>query len=233
MIPGALLLVLGAHGLLASFFLSILGPEAAVSAPAGLGAVGAVHGALVFGRRVRVLAGALAPLLPPGRLVDVGCGDGNVSAAIAALRPDVRAEGLDVLLRPSCAIPARAYDGRHLPIADGEADAALLVDVLHHADDPVALLAECARVASVVVVKDHLSRGPFDERVLAFMDWVGNRPHGVVLPYRYFSPGSFRDAVEAAGLREERHEGVPGLYPLPFSALFGRGLHFVARLARP
>ena len=204
-----------------------------MSRPAGLGAVGAAHGALVFGRRVRVLAGALAPLLPPGRLVDVGCGDGSVSAAIAALRPDVRPEGLDVLLRPSCAIPARAFDGKRLPHPDGDAGAALLVDVLHHADDPVALLAECARVARVVVVKDHLSRSRFDERVLAFMDWVGNRPHGVVLPYAYFSPGSWERAVTAAGLREERRAGVPGLYPFPFSALFGRGLHFVARLSRP
>jgi SAM-dependent methyltransferase len=204
-----------------------------MSRPAGLGAVGAAHGALVFGRRVRVLADALAPLLPAGHLLDVGSGDGRVSAAIAARRPDVRPEGFDVLLRPSCAIPARAFDGRHLPLADGEADAALLVDVLHHADDPVALLAECARAARVVVVKDHLSRSRFDERVLAFMDWVGNRPHGVVLPYAYFSPGSWERAVAAADLREERRDAVPGLYPFPFSALFGRGLHFVSRLVRP
>jgi len=199
----------------------------------GLGALGAAHGALVFGRRVRVLAGVLAPLLPAGRLIDVGCGDGSVSAAISALRPDVRAEGLDVLLRPSCAIPVHAFDGRRLPLADGEADAALLIDVLHHADDPVALLAECARAARVVVVKDHLSRSRLDERVLAFMDWVGNRPHGVVLPYAYFSPGSWERAVAEAGLREERRGDVPSLYPFPFSALFGRDLHFVSRLVRP
>jgi SAM-dependent methyltransferase len=204
-----------------------------MSSSAGLGAVAAAHGTLVFARRVRVLSGALAPLLPPGLLADVGCGSGTVSVAIAALRPDVVPEGFDVLLRPGCAIPARAFDGRRLPLPDGAADSALLVDVLHHAEDPVALLAECARVARVVVVKDHLSHGPFDERVLAFMDWIGNRPHGVVLPYRYFSPASWVGAVAAAGLREERRAPVPGLYPFPFSALFGRDLHFVARLSRP
>ena len=198
----------------------------------GLGAVGAAHGALVFGRRVRVLARALAPLLPPGRLVDVGCGSGAIAAAVTALRTDVAAEGFDVLLREGCAVPARAFDGRRLPLPDGAADAALLVDVLHHADDAAALLAECARVAPVVVVKDHLSRSALDERTLAFMDWVGNRPHGVVLPYRYFSPPSWERAVAAAGLAEASREGVPGLYPFPFSALFGRGLHFVARLER-
>jgi len=203
-----------------------------LSRPAGLGAVGAAHGALVLGRRVRVLARTLAPLLPPGPLADVGCGNGAVAASIAALRPDVLPEGFDVLVRPGCAIPVRAFDGRRLSLADGAAAAALLVDVLHHASEPVALLAECARVAPVVLVKDHLARGFLDERTLALMDWVGNRPHGVVLPYRYFSPAAWEAAVAAAGLREERREPVPGLYPFPFSALFGRELHFVARLTR-
>ena len=55
-----------------------------MSSPAGLGAVAAAHGTLVFARRVRVLSGALAPLLPPGLLADIGCGSGTVSAAIAA-----------------------------------------------------------------------------------------------------------------------------------------------------
>ncbi len=204
-----------------------------MTSAAGLGAVAAAHGSLVFSRRVRVLSGALAPLLPPGLFADVGCGSGAVSAAIAARRPDVTPEGFDVLVRPGCAIPNRGFDGRRLPLPDDAVGAALLVDVLHHAEDPVALLAECARVARVVVVKDHLARGPADERVLAFMDWVGNRPHGVVLPYHYFSPASWTDAVAAAGLREELRAPVPGLYPFPFSALFGRDLHFVARLARP
>lgn len=200
--------------------------------PVGLEAVGAAHESLVFGRRVRVLARTLAPLVAGGALLDVGCGSGHVGAAIAALRPDVSPQGFDVLARPGCAIPVRAFDGRRLPVEDGAGETVLLVDVLHHAGDPVALLVECARAARVVVVKDHFCRSAFDRRVLAFMDWVGNRPHGVVLPYAYFSPAAWGEAVAAAGLREERQAGVPGLYPFPFSALFGRGLHFVARLAR-
>lgn len=197
-----------------------------------LAAVGTLHGRAVFSRRVRVLAGRLAPLLPPGRVLDVGCGDGNVARALLALRPDLAIEGFDVLERPRAEIPVRRFDGRRLPLPDRAAAAVLLVDVLHHADDAAALLAECARVAAVVVVKDHLSRSGLDERILAFMDWVGNAPHGVVLPYRYFSPASWREGVSRAGLTETARDGVPGLYPFPFSLLFGRGLHFVARLER-
>jgi hypothetical protein len=53
------------------------------------------------------------------------------------------------------------------------------------------------------------------------MDWFGNAPHGVVLPYRYFTTASWAKALAAAGLRETLREEVPGLYPFPFSILFG------------
>ena len=199
---------------------------------APLATVGALHGKAVFGRRVRVLAERLAPLLPAGRVLDVGCGDGNVAKALLALRPDLTIEGYDVLERPRAEIPVTRFDGRRLPVPDGAGAAVLLVDVLHHADDAAALLAECARAAPVVVVKDHLMRSWLDGRILAFMDWVGNAPHGVVLPSRYFSPASWSDAVSRAGLTETARNDVPGLYPFPFSLVFGRGLQFTARLER-
>jgi SAM-dependent methyltransferase len=203
-----------------------------VSETGALRAVASLHGAAVFSRRVRVLSRRLSPLLPAGRVADVGCGSGSVAAAIAARRPDLVPDGYDVLVRPGTAIPVTAFDGERLPLAADARDAALLVDVLHHARDAAALLAECARVAPVVVVKDHLMRGRRDERILAFMDWVGNRPHGVVLPYRYFTEESWRRALAAAGLKETLREEVPGLYPWPFSLVFGGHLHFVARLER-
>lgn len=200
---------------------------------AAVGVVGALHDRAIFGRRVRVLSETLAPLLPAGRLVDVGCGSGTLARAIAAKRPDISPEGFDVLVRDGAEIPVHAFDGIRLPLPDCSAAAAILVDVLHHAQDPVALLSECGRVAELVIVKDHLAASFTDERVLAFMDWVGNRPHGVVLPYRFFSPLRWAEAIASAGLRELSRAPVPGLYPFPFSALFGREpLQFVARLSR-
>ncbi len=199
--------------------------------PAPLAAVGVLHEKAVFSRRVRVLAERLAPLLPPGgRILDVGCGDGSIARALAALQPDVVIEGYDVFARPDAGIPVTRFDGAHLPVADGAAEAVVLVDVLHHAEDAVALLRECARVAPVIVVKDHIADSWFEERILRFMDWVGNAPHGVVLPFHYFSTASWGAALRAAGLRETERDQVPGLYPLPFSLVFGGRLQFIARL---
>jgi SAM-dependent methyltransferase len=187
----------------------------------------------VYSRRVRVLAERLAPLLPPGRRVlDVGCGDGSIASALGAHQPDLALQGYDVLVRPEALIPVATFDGRSLPVPDGAADVVLLLDVLHHAEDPVNLLRECGRAAPVVLVKDHFAESAFDRQVLRFMDWVGNAPHGVVLPYHYFSRVSWDAAVSAAGLRETERGDVPRLYPFPFSLLFGGRLHFVARLQR-
>ncbi len=197
-------------------------------------AVKTAHGSLVMGRRLARLARHLAELFPPGaRVLDVGAGSGEMAAALLALRPDLRIEGIDVLVRPGTAIPVRAFDGHHIPATDGEWDACLLVDVLHHCDKPEELLAEATRAARVcVVVKDHVAEGPWDHAVLRVMDWFGNRGHGVVLPYHYWSAARWKQAFEVLGLNEACRTEALGLYPFPFTWLFDRRLHFTVRLEK-
>jgi ubiquinone/menaquinone biosynthesis C-methylase UbiE len=192
------------------------------------------HRALVVGRRVRVLADALAPLLPPeGRVLDIGCGDGAIGALLKKQRPHLTIEGVEYAPRPDCRIPCRAFDGEHLPFADAAFDACLMVDVLHHTPDVTVLLREAARVArSTVVLKDHLSESALDHAILRAMDWVGNRPHGVVLPYNYQNKRQWERHFADCALSAERLNSDVPLYPFPFSLVFGRGLHFVARLTR-
>ena len=105
-------------------------------------------------------------------------------------------------------------------------------DVLHHADDPAALLREGARVArSCLVIKDHLCDSRLARALLSFMDDVGNKRHGVALPHNYWSSRQWSAAIDHVGLGRAVWEvGGLGLYPWPASLLFGRGLHFVARL---
>ncbi len=192
-----------------------------------------VHDRLVFGRRVARLAAALVERLPAhARVLDVGCGSGDLAARVMRLRPDVRIEGIDVLVRPGTAIPVHAYDGVHIPFADGAFDAAIVVDVLHHTDDPEAVLAEVARVARTVIVKDHLRDGVAAGVTLRFMDWVGNAAHGVRLPYNYLSRREWTGIWGRLGLGTSSFTDRLALYPRPFSWAFDRGLHFVTVLSR-
>jgi SAM-dependent methyltransferase len=193
------------------------------------------HRALVFGRRARVLAEALAPLIPKEArsVLDIGCGDGTIASLIAERRPELAVEGVEVIPRPSCRVPCRAFDGAKLPFPDLSFDVCLFVDVLHHTTDVAQLLRESARVSrACVVLKDHLSESSFDHATLRAMDWVGNRPHGVTLTYNYQSRIQWQEHFAACGLQSAEFSIDLPLYPFPFSLLFGRKLHFVAQLTK-
>jgi SAM-dependent methyltransferase len=195
--------------------------------------LGAVHGKLVFGRRIRRLAAAVVNRLPANaRVLDVGCGSGDLAALIMRLRPDVAIEGIDVLVRPDTAIVVHAYDGARIPFPDWSFDAAIVIDVLHHTDDPQSVLAEIVRVAPIVIVKDHLRDGLLANATLRFMDWVGNAAHGVRLPYNYLSRREWTRIWQDLGLRTSAFATHLSLYPRPASWLFDRGLHFVTILSR-
>jgi SAM-dependent methyltransferase len=194
---------------------------------------GRLHGAYVHTRRVAVLSEHLAHLIPlKASVLDVGCGDGQLAARLLALRPDVSIRGLDVLARPQSAIPVRLFDGAVIPYERASVDVVLMVDVLHHTDDPTILLREAARVARFgVLVKDHLREGLGARVTLRGMDWVGNARHGVRLPYNYWSRAQWNSAFDKLGLVVERWESALGLYPKPASWVFDRSLHFVGLLA--
>lgn len=196
-------------------------------------ALNAAHGALIFQRRVAALADALAAAIPAGagRVLDLGCGDGQVAVALMARRPELRVEGVDVLVRPVTHIPVTRYDGVTLPFADNSFDHVTIVDVLHHTDDPAAVLAEAARVAAKnVVIKDHLREGWMAGPVLRLMDWVGNRGHDVRLPYNYLDGAQWRQTYASAGVDAAETVEKLGLYPAPLNWVFERRLHFVSRL---
>lgn len=195
-------------------------------------AIDRIHERHVAGRRVRVLAGHLAELLPRSpEVLDVGCGDGRIAAEVVARRPDLRLRGVDVLVRPDTAIPVEPFDGRTLPQPENSVDTVVLVDVLHHCERPEELLAECARVAREwIVIKDHTRQGLLADTTLRFMDRVGNARYGVSLPYNYWRPAQWHTAFQELGLEVDRWLPRLGLYPWPLSLAFERSLHFIARL---
>jgi SAM-dependent methyltransferase len=209
-------------------------PKSDAQNSVGLSALQAAHARMVFSRRVRVLAESLSARIPPGSAVlDIGCGDGTIGNLLAERGSEVFIEGVEFAARPQCRISCRPFDGAKLPFADGSFDVCLFVDVLHHTDDPSILLREARRVTRrFVLIKDHLSENGLDFKTLQFMDWVGNRPHGVRLPYNYLSHKQWEATFAKCGLSIARWTTAVPLYPFPFSLLVGRNLHFVALLEK-
>src|SRR3954462_6343512 len=194
--------------------------------------LGYLHEKGVLHRRVTALAEAIGPLLPKAaRVLDVGCGDALLDQALLQRRPDLRIEGVDVLVRKGTPIPVRQFDGRRLPFADGEYDVAMAVDVFHHAEDAETLAAEMKRVArGSLVIKDHFLHGVPSGFILRAMDWVGNFRHGVRLPFSYWTEPEWHKAWDRCGLRPTAILRSLRLYPFPLSLIFERDLHFVAAL---
>ncbi len=195
--------------------------------------IGKIHQRYVFRRRVHVLTEHLAPLFPNNASVlDVGCGDGSIGSHIKEKRPDIRIEGIDVLVREKAIIPVTAFDGTLIPFGNDSFDVVIFVDVLHHTDNPTVLLREAKRVArQSVILKDHTRDGALAVHTLRFMDWIGNAHHGVALPYNYWSEAQWRAAFTSLNLEIRTWSRNLELYPWPGSLLFDRSLHFIADLA--
>jgi SAM-dependent methyltransferase len=103
------------------------------------------------GLKLRYLLEDLAPV--HGRVLDVGCGAGQVAKAVKRARPDLDVLACDVshaAIAQAAASPRgvdfRLATAERLPFADDELDFVWIFDVLEHVDDPGAVLREVARV---------------------------------------------------------------------------------------
>lgn len=195
-----------------------------------------LHQSLVNNRRVEILSRHIAEMIPEKTLLgglDVGCGSGLIARFLQKHKPNLKLSGYDVLIRPGTVIPVKLCSQDRLPCRSRSADFCLLVDVLHHSEDPKQLLRECVRVSKgFIIIKDHLCQNFFDRLMLRFMDWVGNRQYGTDRVDRYFSDKEWEKLFRELNLKPVLTRTLLDLYPPPFGSLFERKLHFMTRLER-
>lgn len=192
-----------------------------------------LHHSLVSIRRKKVLSGELSAFLDPEikSMLDIGCGDGIISKLILEKKPHIRLSGIDILERPSCAIPFTLYDGKHIPFTDNSFDVCMFNDVLHHLPDIKEMLAEARRVARYyILIKDHQYKNRTEFNILKFMDDVGNKPYGVERIYNYLNKNEWKAVFDELRLKVITRKTKLPLYPFPFNLLFGRQLHFICLL---
>jgi 2-polyprenyl-3-methyl-5-hydroxy-6-metoxy-1,4-benzoquinol methylase len=103
------------------------------------------------GLKLRYLLEDLAPV--HGRVLDVGCGAGQVAKAVKRARPelevfacDVSRSAIEVASTSPEGVDFRLATAERLPFADGEFDFVWIFDVLEHVEDPESVLREVARV---------------------------------------------------------------------------------------
>jgi SAM-dependent methyltransferase len=104
------------------------------------------------GLKLRYLLDDLAPIR--GKVLDVGCGAGQVAKAVKRARPDLDVHGcdisrsaLEVAQTPTPeGVDFRQSTAERLPFADAELDFVWIFDVLEHVDSPDEVLREVHRV---------------------------------------------------------------------------------------
>ncbi len=120
-------------------------------------------------------------LRPGDCILDIGAGSCNVAEVLG--EAGFRTTPLD--LRNLSFVPQLApvlYDGQRIPFEDKSFDVALLVFMLHHTENPDAILEEASRVARRLIVIEDIYRGPVHRQVTFFFDsllnweWRGH-PH--------------------------------------------------------
>ena len=164
-------------------------------------------------------------------ILDIGCGDGLIDHLVMQKRPEVTIRGIDLLVREKPMIPVTGFDGEHIPFDNDAFDTSILIDVLHHTEDPRILLKEAVRVTKKnILIKDHIRSGPWSEFILKMMDYAGNAHHGVNLPYNYLTWDQWQRLFLEAGVQQSSIINRLKLYSIPMTFIFDRNLHFFISL---
>lgn len=184
--------------------------------------------------RIR-LAEYVAQLLPDGpcALLDVGAGDGALGAVIARYRPATRVIAAETFLRStrSHSFPFVRFGGIELPFRTSAFDVAIVLNVLHHADDARGLMQEVRRVTRRrIIIKDHVANGWLDRQRLSVLDVLGNIGSGAVIKGRYASDSDWRTLFDGIhDVEVQRHDQLMFRQGL-LGKMFGNHLEVMFRV---
>jgi len=167
--------------------------------------------------------------LRPRTLVEIGCGDGALLAALRGLAPVF--DGFE-LSAPAAELARRAlpdarriepFDGAEVPAEDDAYDLAILSHVLEHVPVPGPLLAEASRVAHEVIVEVPLEDNRSARR-------PAKREEAAAIGHLHaFSRADVRELLAEAGL--ERRAEITDPLPYAHHAFFADGAAARARAA--
>jgi 2-polyprenyl-3-methyl-5-hydroxy-6-metoxy-1,4-benzoquinol methylase len=119
-------------------------------------------------------------------VLDVGCGNGIISEELMKKRNGLNIIGIEVINIKNSKIPTKIFDGEKIPFKDNSFDAVTAIDVLHHAKDLEKLFNEMVRTSKkYIIIKDHYYKTKLDYLILIAYDYIGNKPFGVNLPYKF------------------------------------------------
>lgn len=193
------------------------------------------HDWFIYDRRMSQLSMWITTIINMfhiNEILDIGAGDGKIDSILIE-KNNVHITGIDVLVRDKTFIPVTEYDGRTIPYHTNEVNTTMMIDVLHHADDPEKLFSEVVRVTDeYIILKDHTLHGWWSLIKLKMMDYVGNKQYNVSLPYNYLTEEQWNKMFEDNNLEIVYYANQLDLYTFLCHIFFDSNLHFIALLKK-
>jgi SAM-dependent methyltransferase len=154
-------------------------------------------------RYARAQARDVGPFLVGRRVLDLGAGEGHVTARLRRGGP--WACGVDVGAFRREDGPYVAYDGKRLPFPDRAFDTTLLLLTLHHCQAPELVLDEAVRVTRRrLIVTESVYRNRLDHFWLVHLDrWLNRLRHAgrMAVPLAFRPADGWQALFDARGLR--------------------------------
>lgn len=116
------------------------------------------------------------------KILDVGTGVGGIAAYISGKGYNVKSIDVDnsSLFKE---FPTELYNGFEFPYSDNEFDTAIIIHVLHHCSDRIAVLREAMRVSRRVIFIEDTYRNRLEKLIVSVNDMIANGEY-------YFHPYS-------------------------------------------
>ena len=121
----------------------------------------------------RKLKPFLAHLPKGSRVLDIGSGGGLATSVLLEMGMEVVPLDIQNGAYNSQVVPV-IYDGNQIPFNDQSFDAALLLTVLHHIDEPTPVLKEAYRVANSVLIIEDIYTNVFQRYFTFLADSIVN-----------------------------------------------------------
>lgn len=148
----------------------------------------------LYGKQARHYFHRIGPLIKPNeKVIDIGCGHGFLGEMISK---KAKVTLLDVTSTNMSSLPLTMYDGKSIPFKNNSFDVGILRAVLHHANNPEALLKESARVCKRLIIVEDTLWSPWDNKFYTFMDKLTSWQQDIKAGLHFKSNGDWIDLFE-------------------------------------
>ncbi len=161
-------------------------------------------------------------------VLDIGAGDCRVDELLQR-KVGCQVTPVDVEDFNTTSLPLTMFDGTRLPFKDDSFDVSLVIFVLHHAQDPRAVLAEARRVTRRhVIVFEDVNTTTWDRWTFRGFHRLLEWSEHISRPYHEWTPQQWTSLAQELGYRED-YSGLAGRQLGPLAS---RHVQFVWHTAK-